>query len=248
MDAVRSVRSLTIDGTDTATAYGAYVIDGTMAGTPQRTITAYQIPGRSGDLVLDSKRYNNRQIKYTFSLKGEDVIARTQAFCTFLAAKSITYHKVMDPQYSETYMLMRVTDTIAPTFKRTRSENGLAVIAVAFDAKPHRYLIDGDTFTTYSSGASINNPYSEPCYPLLRTNGTVTIGINEKIISVTNSANLTVYIDTERLDAYTDTGVNFNDNIALSAYSPESYALNPGNNTVSIDGASVDIAPRYRTI
>lgn len=245
---MKAVRSLVIDGTDTATAYGAYVIDGTMAGTPQRTTTAYQIPGRSGDVILDSKRYNNRQIKYTFSLKGEDVITRAQAFCAFLAAESITYHRVIDQQFSDTYMLMRVTDTISPTFKRTRTERGLAVIAVTFDAKPHRYLIDGDNFNTYSSNATISNPYSEPCYPLLRTTGTVTIGINEKTISVTNSSNLTVYIDTERLDAYTDTGVNFNDGISLSTYSPESYALNPGNNTVSIDGASVAIAPRYRTI
>ena len=153
--------------------------------TPEKDVEVYEVPGRSGDLIVDYGSYKNVEIT------AEIVIQATapDTFLTLYDALRASimvqsgYQRLEDSLYPNEYRMARCTGV---EMQQTDSMRGTATIT--FDAKPQRY---------YSSGESENfviEPGSE---------GTVDvqIGIGDELLSADLIA-LFNESDKQRTDIY----------------------------------------------
>ena len=219
---------------------------------PEREFEVVHVPGRNGDILLDTGTYKN--IKRTYEVS--------------IATYDISYHQKMaavagwlcdSPGY------LRLEDSYEPDFFRYAyfnkplnienlfNEAGKAKLE--FTCKPQKYLKSGEFSITLDAQGKIRNPTNQIALPLIRvhvdnsTGGTVTISSSNYICEFTVLANkgTEFIVDSELQDVYIS-GESKNDCISFtSGYFPSF----PANQTVTISlstNTSVDIRPRWWTV
>ena len=226
---------------------------------PEKEYQVYHVPGRNGDIVIDTKTYKNVPRTYTINAATYDRVdyhKLSNSIVSWLHSAS-GYARLEDSYEPDMYRLAYYTDS--GKIDNIFNEAGRATIK--FICKPQRYYKIGEVPITYEfdpesvmTAARLQNNTICEALPLIKvikassgSNGTVSIGGYDVTIKSTSAT--TFYIDCELQDAYATTGdLNQNSNIEL--IQGEFPRLSPGNNDIVFTSGIqyVEITPRWFTI
>lgn len=225
--------------------------------TPEKEVTSVHIPGRNGDIVIDSGAYKNVTRSYQISLYSKALYtpsSPTVMTYTELANKisnwlqSAEGYAVLSDTYEPDYyrMAMYVQET---SIQNVLNQAGIATID--FICKPQRFLFSGDAEKSFSSSSTITNPTTFASKPTLKILGNGTATINGRRVTVSGmSSGVTLYVDCDIQDAYYYSGsVAQNANNKIST--PDGFPfLKPGSNTISLGSgiSSVKVVPKWWTL
>lgn len=210
---------------------------------------AVQIPGRSGDLMLDEGGFYNREASTTAYVLpkalGQNITAveAMRVAAGFLFAEYRGYRKLITAEDGGHYWLAQVKNAaeIAPRL------NLLNPFSITFDCQPYAYLTGYDEKTVVASGDVVNNPTLYSAYPILYITGTAggEIAFPNGGIEIVDNISTEIAIDCEAGRAY-DPLTGANRNYLIS--STEFPFFNAGNNAITMTDAVVKYIPRFREI
>lgn len=169
--------------TDQFTKYPLFIQSKPNMQIPEREYEKITIPGLSGELLFDKKRYKN--IKKTYyigceidSYSGEseneiNYIDRASEIIDWLVGTP-GYCKLIESYDESVYMLARLEsqDVLMENVRE-----GAIVIELIFDCKPFKYYVDGDNEFDFPWPEDYEEEY--PCYRILNIND---ISNNRKLI------------------------------------------------------------------
>lgn len=213
--------------------------------TPRRSYEKLHIPGRNGDLLIDSGSWENVTRTYEVSLA---------------ATYSREYYQVMNSLAewllsSNTYA--RLEDTYEPDYYRmavylneidiSNIFNQAGKATLGFDCKPQRFLKLGDYPITLTSRATLANPTRFPSSPIITVygSGSGTLVVGDYTVTI-SSIGTQIVIDSEIQDAYYGT-TNKNSVVSLPSGFPR---INSGVCDVSFSGGitRVEVVPKWYTL
>ena len=171
------------DGVSSST-FNAYVASSNFLDGASRDIQSVEIPGRSGNVILDNGRYNNFVMVVNVYIR-KDITQNAQDLKAFLLAHCSKYYTFEDSFAPDVFRMARFTgEFVVETF-----DHQGGVFALEFDCKPQRFLKSGLQTTEITGGSgTISNPTFFESSPLLTVYGAGTIGINDETITIRNDA------------------------------------------------------------
>lgn len=207
---------------------------------PTKKYSVISVPGRNGDLHIDTGAYTNYQQYYDIGIRGK------------AEGLSMAARNVADWLYGPTGY-QRLEDSYEPDIFRMAYfagpldvENMLNVLgraSIEFNCKPQRYLKSGEIPVSATSG--IYNPTAFPALPIINISGggAGRLQIGRYVVEIKSfDGNLT--LDSETQNAYYGT-TNLNGTISA----PEFPQLVAGDNEISYTGAwTIEIIPRWWTL
>lgn len=208
--------------------------------SPAREVESFQVPGKNGDLHIDSGRYSNITITYPAYIT-HDFEQNYNALKAFLLSHT-GYEELADTYHREHFRLARAMGNITPQMTTLNREGSFEL---SFDCDPRLFLKKGKETRELTASAVIINPTRFRAKPLMRVYGTGTVTIGNTAVTI-NSASVYTDIDCELEEAYKGS-TNCNGNITLA--SGKFPALEPGNNNIYLSGVSkVELTPRWWTL
>lgn len=206
-----------------------------------RDLTFQSIPGRSGDLLIDNRRYKNVKITYDVTALGDkreipDIARRVKNWLL----SEIGYFKLYDTYDPKYFRIAAYQDEF--DLEQELPEVGRS--SIAFNCKPFRYSSEGQkTLILSSTATTIRNPeqFSASPYIKITGSGDITLTVNENAF-VFKGIEDYIEIDSEIMQAFKGTQ---SENAKM--YTPTFPTLAKGKNTVSWSGSvtSVEIIPRW---
>ena len=214
---------------------------------PARVYTAYEVPGRSGKLYVDQKRYENIEVSYP-AFVFQDMRNNVDSFRNFLLSQ-VGYQRLEDTYHPDEYRMAMYKDGLEVGVD---PHHEFAAFDLTFDCKPQRFLKSGDEAVTLTSNGSIYNPTPFESNPLIKVYGYGTLTINGDPIVITSYSFYSISyirIDCENMMC-TDSGNYYNFGTAVTFTNHNYPVLIPGENTVSMSGEirQVDIIPHWWTL
>ena len=208
------------------------------AQTPVRDVTKIEIPGKSGDLIIDNGRYRNVRQAYDCFAYG-NFMDRFRRFRNFVLLHP-GYQRLEDSYAPDEYRIAAVPESFNPEIGG-RLRNGS--FTIQFDCKPQRYLKSGETEYHFSQNGYLINPEFTDAKPIIRVGGNGTIGVGSTTITISDSSSV-ITIDSEIMDAYSGT-TNCNDKVTMT--NGQFPVLGPGRSGVTIGTGitSLVIIPRW---
>lgn len=209
-------------------------------GTGQRVVEKISVPGRSGDLVIDTGAYGNYiqpyEIWFKDKLRGTTRAARDIAQWLL---SGIGYMRLEDTYDPEVFRLAMFTGPF--DVENWMLTHGRATLE--FDCQPQRWLKTGQRPVAVQSGQSLINTW-QPAKPLIQVTGTGdgTLVVGGSTISISEMTGA-ITLDSETEDAYSGTE-NLNNNVQVNGGYP---ILQNGETAVSFSGGitAVQITPRW---
>lgn len=136
--------------------------------SPVKDYTVESVPGRSGDILLYNKRFQN--VAHTYDcIIYEDFDLNYNELRSFLLSRD-GYCRLTDTIHPDEFYHAYIGDAIQPRITRDRD---MGKFTLTFMRKPQRWLTSGESeYTVRSDGnwvsnGQITNPTRFPCYPLL---------------------------------------------------------------------------------
>lgn len=240
--------------------FDCYITTKTVFNQPKRQIDFISIPGRNGDVIIDSGRYSNIQIKLglrqftkkitdDFSLDFGDNLKRLTDWLS-QGQNYYTYSDSYDPEY---YRQVCITSVNV-----NQRRKDVADITLEMNAKPLKYKISGDTAITISEARTSINPFvnrenmeSRPYYKLYMASGhsneTVTLTVNGRAYNIDHVTGY-VEIDCDLMNVYKSTTNKNKD------YRPDQDGnfplLQVGDNLISFSNniSYIEIKPRWCSV
>lgn len=235
---------------------------------PRREYNVYHVPGRNGDIIIDTGTFENVYRTYKVSIATWDKVpysVKMNRVAEWLHSTS-GYARLEDSYDKDYYRMAYYTDPLS--FENLFDEAGRGELK--FVCKPQRYLKSGEvplTLNMPTGGAqatmTINNKTGFNALPLFQVTHD---GTNESAFDVINNSGMytigvyhtslsPVYVDSELQDAWAidnsgTTPVIVNENSLIAVNNGEFPRLTPGLNTINIYGgvSSMSILPRWWTI
>lgn len=231
------INYFTFDGVSSRN-FGVFISGTDVFNAAPRSIQTVAVPGRSGTLTIDNKRFENVELTYPAFIY-DTFRANVQGLRNFLMSAA-GYRRLEDTYNPEQYMMARYVSGLSVESTERRKEGRFDL---TFDRMPQRFLKSGETAQTFTADGSITNSTLYDARPLIRVYGTGSLGIGTETITITTNPGF-IDIDSERMDAYYG-AVNCNSYITLS--SGEFPVLAPGYNGVDLGSGitRVDITPRW---
>ncbi len=205
-----------------------------------RDLTFQSIPGRSGDLLIDNRRYKNVKITYDVTALGDkreisDIARRVKNWLL----SEIGYFRLYDTYDQKYFRIAAFQDEF--DLEQELPEVGSSTIA--FNCKPFRYSHEGQKSLVLSSAATIRNPERFPASPYIKITGSgdITLTVNENAFVFKDVSDY-IEIDSEIMQAFKGTQ---SENAKM--YTPTFPTLTKGENTIAWSGSvsSVEIIPRW---
>lgn len=219
--------------------YGVYISGSGVFNAPERQYDEIAVPGRNGNILNHEKRLSNIEIKYPAFIY-KDFKQNISGLKAFLISK-VGYQKLIDTynptEYRKAYYAGGMD--IEPTSKLDAGQFDLV-----FKCMPQRFLLSGDVATSYTASGTLNNITMFTALPLIRAYGTGSFTVNDVTVTIT-AADVYTDIDCELMDAYKGVYPK-NDCIQLSGN--DFPSLKPGENTITLNGVTLDITPRWWTV
>jgi phage-related protein len=216
---------------------GAYIWGAGQYSAPTRSVDMIEVPGRSGDLLVDNGSYNN--ITGDYSVVITDNVPENTDRLKHLLYSQKGYQRLYDSDLKGFYRVAAFNSGFEV------EQNDAGVVEVKFDCKPFKYDILGENAIIFTDEGNLHNKYFEPSRPVLTVygSGKGNVYIGNQTIAISNIDEY-VTIDTEMQDAFK--GSKNKNNTVNTA----DVVLQPGNNAISFDGGvtSVEIKPRWVTI
>lgn len=148
--------------------FGFFASGENVYNSPEKEYEVYEVPGRNGDLVIDSNRYKNVTVKYPcyYEKVGGNLTKDVSDFRNMLLSKS-GYCRLYDTHNPDEYRLAVCKNVIEidPT-----EYDLLGAVEIEFDCKPQRYLVSGETPIEVTSGSKLVNPTYFDARPLIIVN------------------------------------------------------------------------------
>lgn len=209
-------------------------------GTGQRVVEKISVPGRSGDLVIDTGAYGNYTQSYEIwfkdKLRGTTRAARDIAQWLLSGIGYMRMEDTYDPEVFRLAMFIGPFDV-----ENWMLTHGRATLE--FDCQPQRWLKTGQLPVAVQSGQSLINTW-QPAKPLIQVTGTGdgTLVVGGSTISISDMTGA-ITLDSETEDAYSGTE-NLNNNVQVNGGYP---ILQNGETSVSFSGGitAVQITPRW---
>lgn len=189
-----------IYGDKKSSEYGIYITGNGVFDAPERDITPITIPGRSGTLTIDNKRFNNIVITYPAFIY-KDFMENAQMAKEWLLMEP-GYRRLEDTYNKDCYRMARF---IGPINFSMRELNHSGEFNLSFDCMPQKFLKSGEEPIEITEEIILTNPSPFPAKAIIRvfgTDGTVFIG--NKII-IMNQIDEYVDIDCDSGNAYKET-------------------------------------------
>ena len=208
-------------------------------GTGQRSVEKQTVPGRSGDLLIDTGAYGNYTQEYDVWFREKrPTIQAARGIAMWLMAKT-GYVRLEDSYDPDVYRMAVFSGPL--DVENWMLLRGRATLS--FDCKPQRYLKQGEFAVNVQSGQKMGNPWM-PALPLIKITGTgngqLVVGNSQVSISDMTGA---ITLDCDVQNAYNGT-LNLNNNITIIGGWP---VLEPGQTAISFSGGitAVEITPRW---
>lgn len=219
--------------------FGILISEPTSYGTPAADVEFQSVPGRSGDLILTKKRYENISITYPANMFSRDPSQSMRRIAAWLNATR-EYRKLYDTYNPGYYRYAAFASTIDPTVT-----GPLVEFNITFNCKPFLYAFSGDDDIEITSAMQIYNPEAFESRPIITAYGTGAgeIYVNDRIINI-DDIDEYITIDTDTQNAYKGTA-NCND-----AIDSADVPLAPAQNSIAFDGdiTKIVIKPRWRCL
>lgn len=216
---------------------------------PEKEYQVTHVPGRNGDLVVDTKTFQNVPRPYEVSVatrNSETFTQKMNAIAEWLHSAS-GYARLEDTYEPDYYRMAYYSESVS--FENLFNEAGKATLN--FICKPQRYLKSGETPVTFTEEGTIQNGTRFSSSPVLKvttdnTQGSVSIG-NHTIAIKAGAGTDQITIDCELQDAWS--GIT-NKNSFIILTDGEFPVIDPGTQTVTFDGGvqSVEVIPRWWTV
>lgn len=216
---------------------------------PEKEYQITHVPGRNGDLVVDTKTFQNVPRSYEVSVatrNSETFTQKMNAVAEWLHSAS-GYARLEDTYEPDYYRMAYYSESIS--IENLFNEAGKATLN--FICKPQRYLKSGETPITFSEEGTIQNGTRFSSSPVIKvitdnTQGSVSIG-NHTIAIKAGAGTDQITIDCELQDAWSGT-TNKNSFVILT--DGEFPVIDPGTQTVTFDGGvqRVEVIPRWWTV
>lgn len=195
-----AVNSITFGGINSA-GYGIYIGGEGTFNAPVRDVEMVEVPGRNGNLIIDTGRFENIEVKYTAINQEPDLAtfaANLAAFRNAIASQK-GYQRLTDTFHPDEFRMatFRGGLEINPIEYNTASE-----FEIIFDCKPQRFLTSGETSEEITSGGTITNPTLFESSPLLEIEGYGDIDIEGQPITINNQPIGTVLLKNKQKNAY----------------------------------------------
>lgn len=211
---------------------------------PKRDYIIQHVPGRNGDIVLDTGSYQNAKRTYQIAVGSfeENYTTMVNKISEWLHSAS-GYARLEDSYEPEYYRLAMYEDE--GTIENIFGQAGRTTIS--FNCKPQRFLKSGDILATFNKGGTLSNPTNFTSLPVITVkgngNGVFRIGDFTVIISEINSE---IVIDSEIQDCYSGSN-NRNSYVKLNNGFPKIIA---GENEISFSGGitSMEVIPKWWTL
>lgn len=233
--------TFTFDGINSAT-FGVYVYPtDSIYAAPARQYTELTVPGRSGALLIDDKRFDNTQRQYGVVIQ-QNGKANIDGLRNALASRS-GYFRLEDTFDSTHYFMAIYSEDFSP---RMDWRGGAAKVNLTFERKPQRFLLSGETAIVLTADDTVTNPTRFASKPLLKVTTTSAdaclLGVGSTGITITRKG--VTFIDCETGRAYN--GATPLDSF-VSLNQIDFPALQPGDTGITLGtGISrVEITPRW---
>jgi phage-related protein len=245
-----ALKSLVFDEKDLFAESGVIIQSKTEFSAPARDVTSQAVPGRSGNLLLDNGRYQNRALKYTCVIAPwwADAQGLTLSDCAKRLKEILLTafgYKVLRTDYNPGYFY-RAAYTSALDVEEIYSQTGK--ISLAFDAMPFMYSDAGqEQIAIDEPTTTIINPEGWESRPQITISGS-----GDVEITITNATGGKTYhlldvspgmaIDAELMEVYLG-GISCNNKMTT----PEFPVFAPGENAIQWSGEvqGLQIIPRW---
>lgn len=214
---------------------------------PEKEYEVIHVPGRNGDVVIDTGTYRNTVRTYSVSIATYDLpyYKKMNAVAEWLHSSS-GYGKLSDSYEPDFYRYGYYQEQIS--IENLFNEAGKATLN--FICKPQRFYKTGDMPVIFTATGKIQNKTINASLPIINvytdnTQGEVYIG--DYIFTVKANSGTSITVDSELQDAYSGS-VNKNSSIVLN--SGAFPILEPGINNISFSGGITRLAiyPKWWTI
>ena len=216
---------------------------------PKRKIDVYNVPGRSGDIIMMQDAWENVEQKYEiWAGTGEpnSVAGSFSGVGDWLFSPS-GYCELWDDFDPLHY---RLGYFVGPFDISSLGVGRVGRATITFVCKPQRYLVSGkEPILISSAPAAIHNPTGFASKPLVfverSASGNGTVTVNGTVFTITDISQSGIYIDCEKMDCYDANGNNANSHVSSST--SKFAVLDPGSNAIGFTGyvQSVAITPRW---
>ncbi len=219
-----------------STEFGVYISGAGTFAAPEREVEVVTIPGKNGDLLYDNKRYRNTEISYQCGIV-KDFESNFKSFRNWILSRR-GYQRLTDSYHPNEFYQAYVLAELNPDLT---ADLRAGEFTMTFSRKPERYLIEGEIPKDMTASGTIYNPTLFASAPLIRVSGNGTLTVNGTLITVTGDQEYT-YIDCELQDAYYGE-LNLNSKVTVDDW--DFPKLSPGENTITLNGVTIQITPRW---
>jgi len=249
---MRDFKTITFNDRNLFEECGLIVQEKKAFSAPARDVTSQPVPGRSGNLILDNGRYENRQQPYTCAITPWHADGNVDLAAAAGRLKSIL---MRDSNYFE------LRDDYTPgAFYRASYHSALDIeeiltqtgkVPLMFDCEPYMLMdIGQQPINVTASPTTIVNPEEYSSLPKITIFGsgdvdiTITNSAGNNAVHLVGIASGTV-IDSELMEAFQgDASVN------SKMLTPDFPVFTPGGNMVQWTGnvQKLEIIPRWRRL
>lgn len=233
---------------------GAIITDPPAYRIAVRELELKPLPHKSGDVIIDKKRYKNLEITYkvtsipTFGASGEQPFVFALSDWLRSARDYATLRESWCPGYFRRAVCVEIGEAVVEC-------SGVVSCSVTFSADPFLYSDIGTQKLSYNSAVvsesnevtvTLRNPEPEEAEPVIRIigDGNFRLYLGDLDIALTGVED-EITLDTPQQDVFDSSGEPYND--VLSGLALPVFA--PGVNTLRITGSdsfSAEIIPNWR--
>ena len=215
--------------------------------SPQRRYDKVEVPGRNGDLIIDSGGWENAVRSYSVSIGSyERSYYEMMTKVSEWLHSSTSYVRLEDSYEPEYYRLA----VFLSEFNISNLYNQGGKADISFDCKPQRFLKIGDDvieFTSSQTPIKLQNPTAFQSLPIIHVygSGSGTLVVGDYTVNISDIGT-EIVIDSEIQDAYLGLA-NKNPVVTLPNGFPK---LNVGSTSIGISGGitKVGVIPKWYTI
>lgn len=236
------VRSYFVFGGKSSLEFGVRIEKCPAFATGRRAVTKQSVPGRNGDLLIDTGVYENCIQPYEIWFRGSKPTTQAAHALAMWLQAGTGYIRLEDSYDPDVYRMALFAGPM--NVENWMLTHGRATLE--FDCKPQCFLKQGEFPLKVQSGQSIANQWM-PALPLIQISGTGDgqLMVGNSQVDITDMTG-SIMLDCDVQNAYSGT-INLNNNITVTGGWP---VLTTGQTAISFSGGitAVEITPRWWTL
>lgn len=228
--------TLSVAGTLLST-FGVYQSGNKTFASAEKDLEYIEIPGKSGDLVIDRNRFRNITREYDcfiVSTDEADFRSKIRNLADFLGSLR-TYARIEDTYHPDEYV-MGIPEAVDPeVLENLRGAN----FTLAFNCKPQRFIKTTPVSLSATGNTNLINPSRQIAKPLVTMTGAGVLTFGSQSITTIGTGKHT--IDCELMTMAGPNGENQNGNVVFNV----DQIVLPAGTTHVTSTVAATIDPRW---